>query len=298
MRIAISAAGPLPFDRPRLRRTAPKHSFAGQQETILGVEGDDAVLAAVERCWRSLHGDRARAYRERQGIDGSELAMAVVVQRLVDAEVAGVLFTRDPLDPTGTLMRIEAAWGLGEAVVSGKVTPDRFQVEFNNGRVRDRQPGCKRVCVSRIGEQPVSTERQNSLCLSDDQLASLADLGRQVEAFYGESRDIEWAIAGGRVFLLQARPITAAGANEREQVRRKTIDRLTALVEPGGTVWSRTNLIEVLPNPTPMTWAIVSRYLLSGRWRHRRDVPRFWLQAGSGLSVNFRIRPDRAAGLT
>src|SRR5262245_39139623 len=116
-------------------------SFAGQQETVLGAEGDEALRVAVERCWRSLHTERAKAYRQRQGIDESSVAMAVVVQRLVEAEVAGVMFTRDPLDPTGKLMRIEASWGLGEAVVSGKVTPDRFVVERETGHARERQPG-------------------------------------------------------------------------------------------------------------------------------------------------------------
>src|SRR4051794_12562711 len=146
-------------------------SFAGQQETILGVEGEDALRTAVERCWRSLHTDRARAYRQRQGVDDAGLAMAVVVQRLVDADVAGVLFTRDPLDPSGSLMRIEAAWGLGESVVSGRVTPDRFQVERDTGRVRDRQPGTKHVRITRHGEEPVPGERQRALCLTDEQLA-------------------------------------------------------------------------------------------------------------------------------
>jgi rifampicin phosphotransferase len=239
-------------------------SFAGQQETILGVEGEDDLHAAVERCWRSLHTDRAKAYRERQGVDESGLAMAVVVQRLVDAEVAGVLFTRDPLDPTGSLMRVEAAWGLGESVVSGRVTPDRFQIERDTGKVRDRQPGAKHVRITRRGEEAVPPERQHELCLTDDQLAQLVDLGRRVEAFYGDARDIEWAIADGQVWLLQARPITTAGAADREAVRRTTIDRLRTLVETGGTVWSKTNLIEVLAEPTPMTWAVVSGKLLSG----------------------------------
>jgi rifampicin phosphotransferase len=239
-------------------------SFAGQQETILGVDGEDALRTAVERCWRSLHTDRAKAYRERQGVDESGLAMAVVVQRLVDAEVAGVMFTRDPLDPTGSLMRVESAWGLGEAVVSGRVTPDRFQIHRETGIAHDRQAGRKHLAISRHGEQEVPLNRQEILSLTDEQLAQLAELGRQVEAFYGDPRDIEWAIADGRVWLLQARPITTVSANEREQVRRDTIERLRQLVEPAGTVWSRTNLIEVLPEPTPMTWAIVSQYLLSG----------------------------------
>src|SRR5207245_2865759 len=104
-------------------------SFAGQQETILGVSGDSEVLDAVSRCWVSLDSERAIAYRKRQGVTEDSLAMAVVVQRLVAAEVAGVLFTRDPLDVEGSRMLVEASWGLGESVVSGRVTPDRFQLD-------------------------------------------------------------------------------------------------------------------------------------------------------------------------
>jgi rifampicin phosphotransferase len=238
-------------------------SFAGQQETILGVEGETELVAAVERCWRSLHTERAKAYRERQKVDETGLAMAVVVQRLVDADVAGVLFTRDPLDATGTLMRIEAAWGLGESVVSGRITPDRFQVERDTGRVRERQAGHKPHRITRRGEEAVAVEQHRALCLSGEQLGALAELGRKVEAFYGDARDIEWAIAEGKVWLLQARPITTTSAADRERVRLETIARLKSLVEPGGTVWARTNLIEVLPEPTPMTWAVVSANLLS-----------------------------------
>jgi pyruvate,water dikinase len=261
-------------------------SFAGQQETILGVEGDDALRQAIERCWQSLHTDRAKAYRQRQGVDEAGLAMAVVVQQLVDAEVAGVLFTRDPFDPTGSFMRVEAAWGLGEVVVSGRVTPDRFQVERETGRPHDRQPGHKHVRVTRSGEEPVPPENHRSLCLTDEQLGQLADLGRRVEAFYGDARDIEWAIADGQVWLLQARPITTGGADERERVRQETVDRLAKLVEPGGTVWSRVNLIEVLAEPTPMTWVVVSGKLLSG---------------GGGTGAMYRefgFRPDTALATT
>ena len=239
-------------------------SFAGQGETILGVEGPDELKAAVEKCWHSLHTERAKAYRSRHGADDASLAMAVVVQRLVDADVAGVLFTCDPLDPTGTLMRVEASWGLGEAVVSGRVTPDRFQVERQSGQVRDRQAGNKQIQITLGGEASVPVERQQSLCLTDQQLGELSDLGRKVESVYNDARDIEWAIADGKVWLLQARPITTGGAGERDRVRRDVIGRLAAMVEPGGTVWSRTNLVEVLPEPTPMTWAVVSTKLLSG----------------------------------
>ena len=236
-------------------------SFAGQQETILGVTGDDALIDAVERCWRSLFTDRAVAYRARQNVDAAALAMAVVVQRLVPADAAGVLFTRDPLDAAGGRMLAEAAWGLGEAVVSGRVQPDRFTLDYNTGSVLSRALGSKAVRVSATGEEHVPPEQQRQFCLSDTALSQLAELGRRVEAFYGDPRDVEWAYAGGTFHLLQARPITVAGAAEREQVRQAIIAGLKAAAEPKGTVWVRYNLSEVLPEPTPMTWAVVQRLL-------------------------------------
>ena len=238
-------------------------SFAGQQETILGVEGEQALKDAVERCWSSLHTERAKAYRQKQGVDEAGLTMAVVVQRLVHAESAGVLFTRDPNDASGERMLVEASWGLGEAVVSGRVTPDSFQVDRASGAVRERRLGHKNILITAKGEEEVSAEQRGQYCLSDAQLIALAELGRQVEAFYSEPRDIEWAWADGRFWLLQARPITTASAVDREKIRRDEIEKLRKLADPKGTVWSRYNLIEVLPEPTPMTWAVV-QHLLSG----------------------------------
>jgi pyruvate,water dikinase len=236
-------------------------SFAGQQETVLGVAGDDAVLDGIERCWASLHTDRAAAYRRQRGIPDDGLAMAVVVQALVPAEVAGVLFTRDPQDPTGRLMAVEASWGLGEAVVSGRVTPDRFRLRHDTGEVAERHPGLKAVRVTAAGEEPVPADRQTALCLSDTELSQLAELGRKVEAFYGDPRDVEWALAGGTFHLLQARPITTGSAADRERVRQEVVAELTAKADPRGTVWVRYNLSEVLPEPTPMTWGVVGRLL-------------------------------------
>ncbi len=255
-------------------------SFAGQQETILGVEGEAALKDAVTRCWRSLHTERAIAYRQRQGIDESGLAMAVVVQRLVHAEVAGVLFTRDPNDPRGERMLIEASWGLGEAVVSGRVTPDSFQVDRATGQLLDRRLGHKHMRITAAGEQEVPGDLQMLWCLDEAQLRDLAELGRRIEQFYGEARDVEWAYADGRFWLLQARPITTSGAAERETVRRTEIEKLRKVVPAlrdgtrehvpsrsagtTGTVWSRTNLVEVLPEPTPMTWAVIQNLLSGG----------------------------------
>ncbi len=239
-------------------------SFAGQQETILGVHGDAAVCDAVARCWASLHTERAVAYRRKQGVSDDGLAMAVVVQRLVDAEVAGVLFTRDPLDSDGKRMLVEASWGLGESVVSGRVTPDRFHLDRDTGALLEQHINAKTTMVTGAGECAVPADKQNQPCLDAARLAELAELGRQVEAFYGAARDVEWAWAEGRFWLLQARPITVADAAERAKVRREEVAALAARAEPGGTVWSHFNLSEILPEPTPMTWAIV-RSFMSGK---------------------------------
>jgi len=236
-------------------------SFAGQQETILGVEGDVDLENAVVRCWKSLHTERAAAYRAKQGIDEKQVAMAVVVQKLVPADVAGVLFTRDPQDPDGGRMLAEASWGLGEAVVSGRVSPDRFQLDRETGRVLGRQLGSKQFRIDANGESPVPPEEQSAFCLSDTALSQLAELGRKVEAFYGDARDVEWALSGGAFHLLQARPITVATAAERESVRRAIIADLRTKADPAGTVWVKFNLSEVLPQPTPMTWSVVQRLL-------------------------------------
>ncbi len=236
-------------------------SFAGLQETILGVEGDEKLVEAVGRCWESIDSQRARSYRAHSNVDESQVAMAVVVQRLIDSEVSGVLFTRDPLDASGQAMLVEAAWGLGEAVVSGLVTPDRFHIDRHSGQVLDQQVNRKTIVITAAGRAAVAEDRQTVACLNAEQLARLAELGRQVESVYGEPRDVEWAWAAGRLWLLQARPITTAGAAEREQVRRAEIARLEQLADPRGTVWARYNLAEVLPTPTPMTWAIVSHFM-------------------------------------
>lgn len=253
--------GPVAVRSSATAEDAADTSFAGQQETILGVEGEEALVAAIERCWRSLFTERAVAYRARQGVDDAGLAMAVVVQQLVNAEVAGVLFTRDPLDPDGKRMLAEASWGLGEAVVSGRVQPDRFRLDRETGGVLEKHLGHKSIRITKNGEEYVPANEQQVFCMTDAALAQLVQLGRKVEDFYGDPRDLEWAYAGGRCYLLQARPITVASAQEREQVRRRIIAKLQTLADPRGTVWVRYNLSEVLPEPTPMTWAVVQRLL-------------------------------------
>lgn len=190
----------------------PYASFAGQQDTFLGITGEDAVLDAVRRCWASLWTDRAVAYRDAYGIDHRSVRLAVVVQVLVDAAVAGVLFTADPLTGRRGRAVVDAGPGLGEAVVSGAVNPDHFAVDARTGEVLQRVPGDKRVRIrpsASGGTERVEATADGSVCLTDTQLATLARTGAQVEEHYGAPQDIEFAFDGdGTLWLTQARPIT------------------------------------------------------------------------------------------
>ena len=192
----------------------PFASFAGQQDTELNVVGEGAVLGAVRRCWASLWTDRAVAYRAANGIDPRSVQLAVVVQRMVDAAVAGVMFTADPITGRRGHAVIDASPGLGEAVVSGAVTPDHFVADMATGAVLERSLGDKRVAVVVAPEGGTRrVERADATaepCLTDDQLRALARLAGQVErAYAGAPQDTEFAVDGqGRLWLVQARPIT------------------------------------------------------------------------------------------
>ncbi len=191
----------------------PDASFAGQQDTFLNLIGVAAVLDAVRRCWASLWTDRAVSYRAHHGIDQRMVRLAVVVQRMVDAQVAGVLFTANPLTGKRHQALIDASPGLGEAVVSGATTPDHFVVNTPTGEIVERRLGDKQLVIrAAVGggtehiEQPA---QRTTACLSNPQVRALAMLGARVEASFGVPQDSEWAFdAAGQLWLLQARPIT------------------------------------------------------------------------------------------
>ncbi|HEX7302798.1 PEP/pyruvate-binding domain-containing protein [Lentzea sp.] len=188
----------------------PFASFAGQQDTLLNVVGEDAVVDAVRRCWASLWTDRAVSYRETNGIDHATTYLAVVVQRMVQSEVSGVLFTANPVTGTRDQVVVDASPGLGEAVVSGAVNPDHFVVD--DGEIVEKRLGDKRFLIRSLpggGTEHVEVGENAEPCLTDGQVHALAVLGRKVQRHYGTPQDIEWAIdADGDLHLTQARPIT------------------------------------------------------------------------------------------
>jgi len=212
---ALSPEAPIPM-AVRSSATAedlPDASFAGQQETMLNVIGLEQVLTAIQQCFASLWTDRATEYRSRLGIGPRSVRLAVVVQRMVEAEVAGVLFTANPLTGKRREAVIDANPGLGEAVVSGATTPDHFVVHTATGEITERRLGNKQVQIQAAaggGTRKIEAGANFArACLSDEQIRALATLGARIEALYEAPQDIEWAIdLSGQIYLLQARPIT------------------------------------------------------------------------------------------
>jgi pyruvate,water dikinase len=237
----------------------PELSFAGQQDTYLNIQGEARVLDAVKRCWASLWTARAIGYRARHGIAPDDVALAVVVQKLVPAEAAGVLFTAHPLTGAREQVVINAAWGLGEAVVGGQVTPDTYVVDRASGQLVERHIHDKAVMTVRTPEgtheEAVPDERRTQAVLTPEQAAELARLGVRIEALHEGPMDVEWALQGGRFFIVQARPIT--GLRTRERHFEEWNDSLER-----DALWTNGNLGEAIPDVmTPCTWSLVQRFM-------------------------------------
>jgi pyruvate,water dikinase len=228
---AIAAPGPWAVRSSATAEDLPEASFAGQHDSVLNVRGPEPLLDAVRGCWASLFSDRAVFYRLKNRIPNRAVAMAVVVQEMVPAEVSGVMFTANPLTGDTTRMVIEGAPGLGESLVSGKVNPDR--------RMVDKEP--LRVIEPAGPGQP---------CLTDAIIGRLGELGLRAERLFGGPQDIEWAARDGQVFLLQSRPITAlplAPLPEHEVGAAPEVE-----------VWTNANIMEALPDVVvPMAWSFM-----------------------------------------
>jgi rifampicin phosphotransferase len=237
----------------------PEMSFAGQQDSYLNIHGEVPLLDAIKRCWASLWTARAIVYRARHGIAPEEVSLAVVVQELVDADAAGILFTANPLTGARDQLLINAAWGLGEAIVGGQVTPDTIVVAKAGGTIIEQQINAKDVMTVRTPdgtrEQSVPADRRDQAVLSPAQVAELAGLGVRIEQLYGLPMDIEWALHAGRFFIVQARPITTL----RDPVVATEVwnDSLA-----GDYLWTSGNVGEAVPDVmTPCTWSLVQIFL-------------------------------------
>jgi pyruvate,water dikinase len=217
----------------------PDASFAGQQDTYLWIEGADAVVEHVRRCWSSVFTDRAIAYRHTMGYPDSGISMSVGIQKMVDPRASGVAFTLNPTTGDRSQVAIDASWGLGEAVVSGEVTPDNFLVDKVLRCVVERKVSDKHIEYRHDGVGvrpcPVEDDRRTQPCLTDEEIGDVAAMARRAEKHYGVPQDVEWALdkdlpAGENILLLQARPETVWSKKPRESVSHGTYDPLASIV--------------------------------------------------------------------
>ncbi|MHC4207410.1 MAG: PEP/pyruvate-binding domain-containing protein [Planctomycetota bacterium] len=226
----------------------PGHSFAGQHDTYLGVSNPADCIEAVKKCWASLWTLRAYEYREKNGFDHLAINMAVIVQQLIEADTSGVMFTVDPVKDSPSSVVIEACFGLGEALVSGKVTPDRFVVSKERLKLLSSTISEKKIehIIDRNGlveEKNIPEERSSVCCLDKKHAVKLAKFAKKIEAEFGCPQDIEWAICKKKIFLLQSRPITALPPEKSWEDRQ---------------IWCSYPAKEVMPDvATPMTLSVI-----------------------------------------
>ncbi|MBF8267035.1 MAG: ppsA [Dehalococcoidia bacterium] len=211
--------GPVAVRSSATAEDLPDASFAGQQSTFLNIVGDDNVVRAVQECWASLFEPRAIFYRWEQGFDHLKVGIAVVVQRMVQSQTSGVLFTVDPISNNPRRITIEAVLGLGEAIVSGAITPDYYVVDKENVDIVERKPALQTRMLVRNPKIALDSEdanvwvdvaqrKQGSQKLTNDQIVALAHMAKRIEKLYDSPQDIEWAQEDGNLYIVQSRPIT------------------------------------------------------------------------------------------
>lgn len=189
----------------------PTASFAGQQDTYLNVIGKENILKHISKCWASLFTDRAVTYRLQNGFDHRKVSLSVIVQKMIFPEVAGILFTADPVTSNRKVLSIDASFGLGEALVSGLVNADNYKVR--EGSIIDKKVSTKKLAIYALkegGTRQLEIERENQTkqALTDEQILELERLGRAIEAHFGQPQDIEWCLADDVFYMVQSRPIT------------------------------------------------------------------------------------------
>lgn len=189
----------------------PHASFAGQQDTYLNIKGIDAILQHISKCWASLFTDRAVIYRMKNGFDHSKVSLSVIIQRMIFPRASGILFTADPITSNRKLLSIDASFGLGEALVSGLVSPDNYKVQEE--KIVEKMIGTKNMAIygredGGTETQQIDLDQQKSQTLTDQQILQLAHIGRKIEAHFGSPQDIEWCLAEDTFYIVQSRPIT------------------------------------------------------------------------------------------
>jgi pyruvate,water dikinase len=203
-------------------------SFAGLQDTYLWQKTPEQILDALRRCWASLYNPESVAYRLKLALPEAQLAMAVVIQTMVNSRCSGVMFTRSPTTGDRSVITLEASWGLGSSIVSGEVTPDKFVINKVTSDISGRDVATKHIAHlpddnGGVVEMPVKTEDQSRPCVSDEEVKALAAVARRVEKHYGLPQDIEWAIDGqDNILLLQSRPETVWAAKDKAPVAKPT----------------------------------------------------------------------------
>ncbi|HJJ30954.1 MAG TPA: phosphoenolpyruvate synthase [Methanocorpusculum sp.] len=206
----------------------PDASFAGQQDTYLNIKGDDDVIDAVQRCWASLYTARAIYYRSKNGFDDRTVNIAVVVQQLVFSEKAGVMFSSHPISGAKTVI-IEGSWGLGEAIVSGTVSPDNYVFDRQTKKLITKTIAEKSVEIIPDGKKgtkvsEVPADRKNVQVLSEEDIKNLAEFAVKSEEHYKNPQDMEWGIVGGKIYILQSRPITTIRKSKESNGTAGTAD--------------------------------------------------------------------------
>lgn len=217
----------------------PTASFAGQQETYLNIQGDLSLLKAVQNCWASLFTARAVYYRKKQGFSTQKVGIAVVVQKMVESDQSGIMFTADPLGDRSKIV-VEACFGLGEAIVSGSITPDTFTLDKESLDILDRKISYQAWMLKKSGRDnmkiALDKAKGGRQKVPDETIQKIAELGREIEDHYNAPQDIEWAIEGGKIFIVQSRAITTLGLEKKvaaEETREKSGDASGKIIVKG-----------------------------------------------------------------
>lgn len=226
----------------------PDASFAGQQDTFLNIRGEQNIIDSVKKCWASLYGARAIYYRVKQGFDHRKVNLCAVVQMMVDAEKAGVMFSSHPA--TGEpITIIEGSWGLGETVVSGSVSPDYYSVDKQARKILERKIATKNIMhtkdlhTGKTIDIPVPENKKNAIVLDDDEIMKLVGFGEVVEDLYGTPQDVEWAIKNNEIYILQSRPITTIKKKKDVKEKVATSALLEGLGASPGMAYGESKLV-------------------------------------------------------